>query len=248
MLIDGLLVILLLHFGGLRAPKWQIVVLSLVVALDLLFVSSNALKFVDGGWVPIAVAILLYLLMTTWQQGRKLLNWQIQKEQVPVHDFIKLIRTRLPHRVEGTAVYLSSEPGGIPRALSNNLRFNHVLHERNVLLTFSRPEIPYVDPEERVQVRTLDPGLYQVIARYGFMETPNVMAALRSAEKYGVPFDPDNTVYVLGRENPLFAPGGGLPGWRKKLFAYMGRNSQLAATHYGVPSHRLLEISSQVKL
>jgi KUP system potassium uptake protein len=248
MLIDGLLVILLLYFGRHRAAKWQIPVLAVVIVLDVLFVSSNALKFIDGGWVPIVVALLLYLLMTTWQEGRKLLNWQIQKEQVPVHDLIKLIRARPPLRAEGTAVYLSSESGGIPRALSNNLRFNRVLHERNVLLTFSRPEIPYVDPEERIQVRTLDSGLYQVIARYGFMEAPNVVAALRSAEKQGVPFDPENTVYVIGRENPIFAPGGGMPGWRKKLFAYMGRNSQLAATHFGVPSHRLLEISSQVKL
>jgi KUP system potassium uptake protein len=144
-------------------------------------------------------------------------------------------------------VYLASEAGGIPRALLNNLRFNHVLHERNVLLTFVRPETPFVQPEQRIEVQNLGPGLDRITARYGFMESPNVVSALRAAAERGVEYDPERTVYVVGRENPVFATGSGMPLWRKRLFALMGRNSQLAAIHFGAPPHRTLEVSSQVR-
>ena len=247
MLIDGILVIMLLKVRNEPGNKPLIAVLAFIVAIEAAFFLSNLLKFDDGGWLPIAVAVLAYILMTTWQEGRRTLNWLIAKEQMPVRDFLALIEKDPPHRVEGTAVYLASEAGGMPRALLNNLRFNRVLHERNVLLTFVRPEVPFVPPEERIEVQQLGPGLCRIMARYGFMETPNVVAALRAAEEKGVLYEPDQTVYVVGRENPVFAVGG-MPLWRKRLFAFMGRNSQLAAIHFGVPSHRTLEVSSQVRL
>lgn len=248
MLIDGMLVIMLLRVR--REPRRRPigVLLVLIVAIELAFFLSNLLKFDDGGWLPIAVAICAYILMSTWQEGRRTLNWLVAKEQMPVRDFQALIEKNPPHRVEGTAVYLAAEAGGMPRALLNNLRFNRVLHERNVLLTFVRPEVPYVSPHERLEIQSLGPGLCRIIARYGFMETPNVIAALRAAEERGFAYEPEHTVYVVGRENPVFAMGSGMPLWRKRLFALMGRNSELAAIHYGVPSHRLFEVGSQVKL
>jgi KUP system potassium uptake protein len=248
MLIDAVLVILLLRFS--RAKNWRLTtaILAVIAILDVLFVASNSLKFAAGGWLPITVAALVYLLMTTWHEGRRTLNWVIAKEQMPVRDFLAMIEKDPPLRVPGSAVYLAAEAGGMPRALLNNLKFNRVLHERNILLTFVRPEIPLVAPEDRVEIQNFGPGLCRVIARYGFMESPNVVAALRSAEEKGVPYEPEQTVYVVGRENPVFATGSGMPLWRKRLFALMGRNSQLAAIHFGVPSHRVLEVSSQVKL
>ncbi|MGH6609529.1 MAG: potassium transporter Kup, partial [Burkholderiaceae bacterium] len=248
MLIDGILVIMLLRIR--KEPYYNAVtaLLACIVAIEFTFFLSNLLKFNDGGWLPIAAAIIVYVLMTTWQEGRRTLNWLIAKEQMPVRDFQAMIGKDPPLRVAGTAVYLASEAGGVPRALLNNLRFNRVLHERNVLLTFVRPEVPYVQTDERVDVQTLGPGLCRIIARYGFMETPNVVAALRMAEAKGVAYEPEQTTYVVGRENPVFTTGSGMPLWRKRLFAFMGRNSQLASVHYGVPSHRLLEMSSQVRL
>lgn len=248
MLIDGVLVIMLLHIR--KSPHYRSItaVLGFIVLIEFAFFLSNSLKFDDGGWLPVAAAILVYVLMTTWQEGRRTLNWLIAKEQMPVRDFLALIEKDPPVRVQGTAVYLASEAGGMPRALLNNLRFNHVLHERNIMLTFVRPEVPFVAAEERVDVQTLGPGLCRVIARYGFMETPNVVAAMRSAEEKGIAYEADQTMYVVGRENPVFATGSGMPLWRKRLFAFMGRNSQLAAIHFGVPAHRTLEVSSQVRL
>lgn len=248
MLIDSILVIMLLRVRQEPHRRLVMAALSLIVVVEAAFFCSNLLKFDDGGWLPIAVAVLAYVLMTTWQEGRRTLNWLIAKEQMPVRDFLALIERDPPHRVAGTAVYLASEAGGMPRALLNNLRFNHVLHQRNVVLTFVRPEVPFVGAENRVEIQQLGDGLCRVIARYGFMETPNVVAALRAAEEAGVPYEPEQTVYVVGRENPVFAVGSGMPLWRKRLFAFMGRNSQLAAIHFGVPSHRLLEVSSQVRL
>jgi KUP system potassium uptake protein len=249
MLIDSILVIMLLRVRQQESHRGLVMaVLGFIVLVELAFFLSNLLKFDDGGWLPIAVAVLAYVLMTTWQEGRRTLNWLVAKEQMPVRDFLALIEREPPVRVAGTAVYLASEAGGMPRALLNNLRFNRVLHQRNVLLTFVRPEMPFVSPENRVEIQNLGEGLWRIIARYGFMESPNVVAALRAAEEAGVPYEPEQTVYVVGRENPVFAVGSGMPLWRKRLFAFMGRNSQLAAIHFGVPSHRLLEVSSQVRL
>lgn len=247
-LIDGILVIMLLCVR--KSPHYRPIVwvLSFIAVIELAFFLSNLLKFDDGGWLPVAVAILVYTLMSTWQEGRRTLNWVIEKEQMPEREFLSLIDKDPPYRVEGTAVYLASEAAGMPRALLNNLRFNRVLHSRNILLTFVRPEVPFVPPSERIEVRNLAPGLCRIIARYGFMETPDTTSALRAAEEKGVEYTPEQTVYVVGRENPVFAVGSGMPLWRKRLFALMGRNSQLAGLHFGVPAHRTLEVSSQVKL
>lgn len=248
MLIDGVLVIMLLRVRKSPYYKLSTVVLGFIVAIEVAFLLSNTLKFQGGGWLPVVGAVLVYIVMTTWQEGRRTLNWLIAKEQMPVRDFLAMIEKDPPIRVDATAVYLASEAGGVPRALLNNLRFNQVLHARNILLTFVRPEMPFVAQEDRIEVQTLAPGLCRVIARYGFMETPNVVAAMRSAEEKGIPYEPEQTVYVVGRENPVFATGSGMPLWRKRLFAFMGRNSQLAAIHFGVPPHRTLEVSSQVRL
>lgn len=248
MLIDAILVIMLLRVRKEPHSRLIIAVLSVVLVAELAFFFSNLLKFAHGGWLPVLVAIGIYVLMSTWQEGRRTLAWLIAREQMPVRDFLALIEKEPPLRVEGTAVYLAAEAGGMPRALLNNLKFNRVLHRRNVLLTFVRPEVPFVPPEERIEVQNLGDGLCRITARYGFMETPNVVAALRAAEEKGVAYEPDQTVYVVGRENPIFATGSGMPLWRKRLFALMGRNSQLAAIHFGVPSHRMLEVSSQVRL
>ena len=248
MLIDSILVIMLLRVRNEPHNRSLIALLSLIIVVETAFFLSNSLKFDDGGWLPVIVAIGIYVLMSTWQEGRRTLAWLIARDQMPVRDFLALVQKEPPLRVPGTAVYLAAEAGGMPRALLNNLKFNRVLHERNILLTFVRPEVPFVQPEERIDVQTIGDGLCRITARYGFMETPNVVAALRGAEEKGVAYQPDQTVYVVGRENPTFTTGSGMPLWRKRLFAFMGRNSQLAAIHFGVPSHRLLEVSSQVRL
>jgi KUP system potassium uptake protein len=247
MLIDGVLVILLLRFTRSPHHKIKIALLSAVAVLDVLFVASNSLKFPDGGWLPITVAIVVFVLMTTWSEGRRTMSWLVSREQMPMRDFLATIAAEPPQRVPGTAVYMVNDASGVPRSLTQNLRFNHVLHERIVLLTFLRPEIPRVAAEDRVMCENVAPGIERVIARYGFMETPNVVAALRAASEKGVDFKPEETIYFVGRDNPVITRTSGMPVWRKRLFALMGRNSQLAAVHFGTPPHKTMEISSQVR-
>jgi KUP system potassium uptake protein len=248
MLIDAALVILLLRFTRSSNHKLKITLLSAVMVLDVLFVASNALKFPNGGWLPISVAIGVFILMSTWSEGRRTMSWLIACEQTPLRDFLAAIAKSPPQQVPGTAIYLVNDASGVPRALTENIRFNRVMHERNIFLTFVHPEMPRVPSEQRIEVETIAPGIQRVIARYGFMETPNVVAALRAADELGVPHKPDETIYVVGHDNPVITRSSGMPLWRKRLFAIMSRNSQMAAVHYGVPAHRMFEVGTQIKL
>jgi KUP system potassium uptake protein len=248
MLIDGVLVILLLRFTRSRNHSLKIAVLTIVLILDIAFVAANSLKIPSGGWLPLVIAIVAFIFMSTWSEGRRLLSWLVAREQVPMRDFLATLTEHPPEKVPGTAVYLVSDAGGVPRALSQNIRFNRVIHDRNILLSFLHPEVPRVPPEERIEVQNVAPGIERVIARYGFMETPNAVAALRAAADHGIPYKPEETTYVVGHDSPVITRTSGMALWRKRLFAIMSRNSQLAAVHYGVPSHRVFEVGSQVKL
>lgn len=247
MVIDSVLVIMLISIKRWPYARGLVAVMIPIFLIELAFFCSNMLHFDDGGWLPVAAAAIVYLLMSTWHEGRRTLNWLIAKEQVPTRDFLVELEKQAPVRVPGTAVYMASEASGIPRPLMHNLRFNRVLHERIVFLTFVQPEVPFVPPEERVETQSIASGIERIIARYGYMETPSVIAALRAADEQGVAYKPEETVYVVGRENPVLARGSGMPLWRKRLFALMSRNSQLASIHYGLPTHRVLEIGTQLK-
>ena len=162
--------------------------------------------------------------------------------------FLESLKSDPPNHVAGTAVYLTSEASALPRALTLQLQFQQTLHERIVILTFARTETPRLTPEERISVEPIADGISRVVARYGFMEQPNTMAALRLAEEHGLEFDPGNTVYIVGHDTPIVTGKKGFAMWRKRLFALMARNSQFAYRHFDVPSHRLLEVGSQTEL
>lgn len=248
MVMVSIMLILLLRSVQWRYHRAITIMLMVTAAIEVCFFIANMMKFFSGGWLPLVIGASAYLLMSTWYEGRKNLNWLLTTQQISTRDFLAQLEKEPPRRVAGTAVYLVSEASGIPRSLTQNLRFNGVLHERNLLLTFSSAEVPTVPAEERITVQLIAPGLCRVVARYGFMETPNIIAALRGAEEKGLEFKPDETTYIVGRENPVLTTGSGMPIWRKRMFAIMGRNAQLAAIHFGVPAHRVIEIGSQVRL
>jgi len=248
MLITGVLVIMLMYNRNEPQRMFVMGMLVVGVAIEAVFFCSNMLKIDDGGWVPILFAVIAYSIMTTWDQGQRSLNWLIAKAQMPLRDFEALIARNAPHRVAGTAVYLTPDAQGMPLALLNNLRFNHVLHERNILLTFVKPEVPFVQPADRVEVQDLGSGLYRILAHYGFMERPDAILALQAAETAGIEYVPGSTVYIVGHENPEFSSTYGMPMWRRQMFAFMSRNSQFAAAHFRIPTHRLLDIGSPIRL
>jgi KUP system potassium uptake protein len=218
------------------------------LVVDLTFFSSNVPKIVHGGWVPLAFAIALFTFMTTWKRGREILRDILRRGSLPLDLFLEDVERRKPHRVRGTAVFMTSEPEGTPVVLLHHLKHNQVLHEQVLLLSVSSAEVPELNDMERVSVERLSHGFFRVMARYGFMETPDVKEILALVADQGVTTVPHETSYYLGRERLL--PDGNSPmwGWRKKLFIFMSRNAIGATQYFGIPPNRVVELGTQIEL
>jgi KUP system potassium uptake protein len=215
---------------------------------DLAFFGANIVKVAHGGWFPLAVAVGVFTVMTTWRRGRRILNERIREEAMADGDFVTSILRHPPPRVSGTAVFMDRTVDGIPLALLHNLKHNKVLHEKVVLLTIVTEEIPYVPDEEQVQTQELGNGLYRVVARQGFMESVDVPEMVSSIELPGVSFNPDHTTFFLGRETLLATERPGMAIWRERLFAWMTRNAQGAALFFRLPPNRVVELGAQIEL
>jgi KUP system potassium uptake protein len=232
--------------------KWPIAKAGALAAgfliIDLTFFSSNVPKILHGGWVPLAFGIVLFTFMTTWKRGREILRDILRRGSLPLDLFLQDVERRRPHRVRGTAVFMTSEPEGTPVVLLHHLKHNQVLHEQVLLLSIASAEVPEVDDSERVQVQRLPQGFFRVTARYGFMEMPDVKEILALVEDAGVRTVPLETSYYLGRERLL--PSGNSPmwRWRKKLFVFMSQNALSATQYFGIPPNRVVELGTQIEL
>lgn len=255
----GIAVSATMLLAGLLVMQWRLslpvphrwtwmMALGCITTIDIAFFSSNVLRAVDGGWVPIGTALLIYAIMSTWNEGRRQMNWSMALKQASAADFLKTLQSDPPQTVPGTAVYLTNESSSIPRALTQQLAFQRVLHERVIILTFARAEIPRVAAQDRLRVETLAAGLYRVTARYGFMEQPDTLSALRLADRAGISYEPNTTCYVVGRTTPLVTHRKGLAQWRKRLYSLLARNTRVGYEYFGIPSHRLIEIGMQAEL
>jgi KUP system potassium uptake protein len=215
------------------------------VSIDLAFFAANALKIAHGGWFPLLIGGAIFILMTTWKRGRELLGQRIRAQIVPLEDFWELIRVERPARVPGTGVFMTSNAEGAPPALMQNFLLNRVVHQHVILLTIVTTEQARVTPAERVTVEELEEGFKRVVARYGFMDQPDIPALL--TEEHIPSTAIEHCTFFLGRETVLPAMGGGMARWRQHLFAFMSRNSQRAATFFNVPPDRVMEIGSQIR-
>ncbi len=218
------------------------------LAVDLAFFGANIIKVQHGGYVPLVLAVAIFVLMSTWKRGRRILAQRLQQEALPVDLFLGDVERNPPHRVPGTAVFMTGNPAGIPGALLHNLKHNHVLHERVALLTVATEELPVVSAKDRLTVEPLGQGFFRLRARYGFMETPDIPRLLALAEGQGFPFDPATTTYFLGREILITSDKPGMARWRKSLFRLMSRNAQSATTFFGIPPNRVVELGTQIEL
>jgi KUP system potassium uptake protein len=216
--------------------------------VDSAFFIANMTKIEDGGWVPLLAAGVVALFMTTWYRGRFLLARELRQDRADVDSFLHDIEKHPPMRPPGLAVFMDSNPTGIPRTLLHNLKHNRVLHERVVLLTVATEEIPRVPTEERMTVNALAPGFIRVVARYGYMERPNVPALLRQARDQGLWYEPMLTTFFLSRETLICTTRPGMGRWRKRLFALMLRNALRATAHYGIPPNRVVELGAEVTI
>ena len=230
-------------------PLWQALALCAVfMIVDIPFLAANVVKIVSGGWVPLVVAFGIYVLMTTWKRGRTAVRKHLAEGSLPLDYFLSRLEDYAPHRVKGTAVFMTSTMGVTPPILLHHFKHNKVLHEKVVLFTIVTEGIPEVAKRDRIQMRELQHGFSEVIAHYGFMQTPNVPLALRRAAELGLEFDPGAVSYFLGRETLLTTGRSGMSNWRKRLFVYLARNARPANTFFRIPPNRVIELGAQVEL
>jgi KUP system potassium uptake protein len=250
--VTGTMVITSLLAFQVARKRWRWSTLAAVavtiplVTIDSSFFAATATKIPHGGWFPIAVGALFLLIMLTWKEGRAVLGDRIRAGIVPLADFYEIMRVERPARVPGTAVFMASNAQGTPPALMHNFLHNHVVHEHVVLLTIVTEEEARIEEHERLTVEELQEGFVRVVARFGFMETPDVPALMRRAKIKGAL--PDHTTYFLGRETLLPQGKHGLSRWREKLFVVLSRNSESATSFFKIPPDRVLEVGAQIEL
>jgi KUP system potassium uptake protein len=238
-------------WGWPRWKAWPLVILFLGV--DLAFFAANVVKVEEGGWFPLAAATGVFILLSTWKKGRELLAEQMRAAGLPLDLFLADIARKNPVRVPGTAVFMTGNLGNVPPVLLHHLKHNKILHERVVLVSVLSEEIPAVPEAERVVARELGSGFYQVIARYGFMESPDVPGLFESLPRRStagpkLKLAPMETTYYLGRETLLPSGQAKMATWRKRLFIVMSRNAQTASSFFGLPPNRVVEMGAQIQL
>jgi KUP system potassium uptake protein len=244
--------VLLLYVVMTERWKWPTLaaasVMALFLTIDVAFFGANALKVAQGGWVTLAVAFVIFILMTTWKTGRRLVAERLTARAIPLDEFMATVETIQPVRVPGTAVFMTAQPTGTPPALAHNLRYNKVLHEHVIVLTVATAQVPHVPPAQRITVQPLGQSLFNVRIQYGFMEDPNVPEALRQAREQGLHIDLDDTTYFLGRETIIVTARQGMAVWREKLFVLMARNAVRATAFFRLPPERVVELGVQVEM
>jgi KUP system potassium uptake protein len=229
-------------------PVWKAGSLTTVfLIVDLAFFGANAIKFFQGGWVPLVVALGLFVLMTTWKRGREAVTQLMRRSTLPTDLFLTDMKRKGPVRVSGTAVFMTSDADGVPPVLLHHLKHNKVLHEQVVFLSVSAVPVPYTDPEKRAEVTELGEGFWRVKAKYGFMQSPEVRDIMANARNSGLVCASGSTSYYLGREQLLPIGPTRMSRWRKALFIFMSRNAQSATAFFNIPPNRVVELGTQIE-
>ena len=201
-------------------------VVGFFLVIDVAFWGANLVKIPDGGWFPLVVGLIGFTLFTTWNEGRRILGERLRETTYSLREVSQRVRLEQAVHVPGTAVYMYSDPHGIPPALFHNLEHNKVIHDKVIFVSVQVLDIPYVSREERVRVEQMRDNFDRVGLLYGYMESPNVPRDLMLARRDGLSFDPKTVSYFLGRERLLASNQRGMAVWRERLFALMSRNSR----------------------
>jgi len=244
MLIDTILVAFVMALMW----KWHwtlvIAVAGFFLTVDIAFFAANAIKIPEGGWFPIAMGLISFTVLTTWRRGRRLVSQEMAKQSIPMEDFITAIDD--VHRINGTAVFMTSSKEGVPPALLHNLKHNQVLHDRVVLVTVQTADTPHVNDFDRIYLHRMGKGFMRVIVRYGFMESPDIPAVLDQCKHQGERFDMMETTFYLSRETIVPSMTRRMTLLRARLFALMSKNATSASDFFQIPTNRVVELGTQL--
>jgi KUP system potassium uptake protein len=217
-------------------------------AVEFLFLLSNMLKVLEGGYVPLLFAGALVVMMWTWVRGVGILINKTRKTDVPLTELVGMLEKSPPHHVRGTAVFLTSDPYIAPAALLHNLKHNKVLHEKNLFVTVRHHEVPWIASDRRCEMKALGHDCWEVTLNFGFKNEPDVPKALIQLRQHGCMVEDMETSYFLSRDIVIPTIGGGMADWREKIFAGMHRNAAAAADFLRLPTTRVVELGSKVEI
>jgi KUP system potassium uptake protein len=230
------------------SPWIALPVTAMLLVVDLAFFGTNMVKIEQGGWVPLLVGGVVFAMMSTWKRGRTMLAEAVENRCEPLGQFVQRVARKPPVRVPGTAVFMTDHRTSAPLILLRHLEHNQVLHEQVVVLTVVVEEVPRVASADRLEAVGLGLGFFRAVARYGFMQTPDVPAALRRGRKSGLELNPKQVTYFVGRSRPILVDHRGMALWRERLFALLARNAADPVAFYGLPPERVMELGVQIKL
>jgi len=248
MLITSLLTFFVIRYRWGYPLALCLFATSFFVLIDLAFFTSNLLKFFQGGWFPLVIGATVYVLMRTWNDGRRLLNQVLGDSSLPLQFFLDSLSLNPPARVPGTAVFMTSQQGTVPNAFLHNLKHNKVLHEYNLFVTVRNHEVPWVGLDKRLEITALGHDAWQLIVHYGFKNDPDLPKALEPIRQRGVELDPMKTSFFLSRDIIIPTIGGGMAQWREKIFAQMHLNASSAAEFLKLPVGSVVELGSKVEI
>jgi KUP system potassium uptake protein len=249
MMVETVLTFFVLRFAWRYPLALSVAATGFFLTLDVSFFVAALHKLAEGGWFPLVLGAAVFTLMITWRRGRELLLERLAGSAVPLRAFVESLLASPPNRVPGTAVYLTSTEEGTPNAFLHSLKHYKVMHEQNVFLRIEFRDEPWVPDEKRVACEALAPGFWRVVARYGFMDRPDVGLALEMCSPFGIQVDPMEVSYFLSREKILRAPGAeGMAAWRDRIFAAMARNASSVSDFFHIPTNRVVELGTQVEI
>jgi KUP system potassium uptake protein len=248
MLITTIMTFFVVRYGW-KYPWWLCVAATgFFFLVDFVFFAANIVKVFDGGWFPVVIGAVMFLLLMTWKQGRRLMAERLRDDAIDLTSFLEAVFVSPPARVQGTAVFLVSDAGVTPNALLHNLKHNKVLHETNLFVTVRHHEIPWIGFDRRFELESLGHDCWQVTLHFGFKNDPDVPEALMLLKGRGVQLDDMETSYFLSRDIVIPTLGAGMAMWREKLFASMHRNAAAAADFLNLPANRVVELGAKVEI
>lgn len=230
-------------------PLWRVAITIIpLLLIEQVFFAANTLKFLEGGWVPLVIAAMLGTIMFTWVRGTRLLAKLTKRNEADLDWLVRKLEAKPPHRVSGTAVFLTGDPYAAPTSMMHNLKHNRIMHERNILLSIRTEETPRVARHERITVERVSDHFIRIIARYGFMETPSVPKILEHARRKDCNIDIGSTSFFLSRRSLRMTPKSELPRWQERLFIFLAASAEDATTYFQIPTDRVVEVGTQVAI